>query len=127
MILRNPRLEVTRLRSGSLFRGLRLNSIGESAIDRTDGLEVALLVEGKIVLLAESLEARMNDLVVMTGHARPQVVLNLVVEVTSDDIDNEGRSDILSGGDGGSDPITLLLMTIDREHGVVKRENPSEV
>lgn len=126
-IRRTKRLVVARLGDGSLCNSLRLNGVVESAIDGTDGLEVAFLVEGKIVLLAEGLQAGVDDLVVVAGHAGPQMVLNLVVKMASDDVDDKGGGNILGRGKGRSEPITLLSMTVDGEHGVVKGEDPSEV
>jgi len=100
----------------------------KGAVNGFDGVEEGFFVEGEVVLLAESEEARVNEFVVVAGHARPEVVFDLVVEVTRDEIHEEGRRDVLGGGEGGRDPIAIVeVLAINGEHGVIQGKDPAKV
>lgn len=100
----------------------------ECAIDGFDGVGPRFFVEGEVVLLAEGEKARVNEFVVVARHARPEVVFDLVIEVTRNHIDEEGGRDVLSGGESGGDPIAFfIVLAIDGVHGVVQGKDPAKI
>lgn len=89
-------------------------------------------MERDAVLLQDGLKHLVKRWVISTRHVREQMVLNLVVEVTSEEIEPALNilvlgDDVLGGIARGVNPVLILRATNDGEHVVVKGEDPTKV